>query len=37
MAVSGAMRWSQTANYGVLPNEALPNTFVTQAYDLDDK
>lgn len=32
----GAMRWAQTANYGVLPNEAMPNTFLAQAYDLDD-
>jgi sialate O-acetylesterase len=32
----GAMRWAQTANYGVLPNPAIPNSFVAQAYDLDD-
>jgi hypothetical protein len=32
----GTMRWSQTANYGVLPNPSLPNTFSAQAYDLDD-
>ena len=31
-----AFRWAQTANYGVLPNPAMPNTFVAQAYDLDD-
>ena len=31
-----ALRWSQTGNYGVLPNSALPNTFLAQAYDLGD-
>ena len=31
-----AFRWAQTANYGVLPNPAMPNTFAAQAYDLDD-
>jgi hypothetical protein len=31
-----AFRWAQTANYGVLPNPAMPNTFVAQAYDLND-
>ena len=30
------MRWSQTGNYGVLPNAALPNTFLAHAYDLGD-
>ena len=30
------MRWSQTANYGVLPNAAMPNTFLAHAYDLGD-
>jgi sialate O-acetylesterase len=33
----GAMRQAQTANYGVTPNLALPNTFLAQAYDLDDE
>jgi len=33
----GAMRHAQTANYGVLPNPVLPNTFLAQAYDLDDE
>lgn len=33
----GAMRHAQTANYGVVPNAALPNTFLAQAYDLDDE
>jgi len=33
----GAMRHAQTANYGILPNAALPNTFLAQAYDLDDE
>ena len=35
-----AFRWSQTANYGVLPNAVMPQTYVAQAYDLvcnDDK
>ena len=31
-----AFRWSQTANFGVLPNTAMPRTFVAQAYDLND-
>ena len=32
----GGMRWSQTANYGVLPNPAMPATFLAHAYDLHD-
>ena len=32
----GGMRWSQTANYGVNPNPAMPATFVAQAYDIGD-
>ncbi len=32
----GTMRWAQTASYGMAPNPALPNTFVAQAYDLND-
>jgi len=32
----GAFRWAQTANYGVAPNPAMPNTFLAQAYDLND-
>ena len=32
----GAMRLAQTAGYGVLPNEEMPNTFLAQAGDLDD-
>eukprot|EP00658_Telonema_sp_P-2_P024268 TRINITY_DN19753_c0_g1_i3.p1 TRINITY_DN19753_c0_g1~~TRINITY_DN19753_c0_g1_i3.p1 ORF type:complete len:493 (-),score=82.52 TRINITY_DN19753_c0_g1_i3:240-1718(-) len=32
----GTMRWAQTAGYGVLPNPAMPNTFLAQSYDLDD-
>lgn len=31
-----AFRWSQTANYGVLPNPAMPHTFMAHAYDLGD-
>jgi hypothetical protein len=31
-----AFRWAQTANYGVLPNPAMPRTFVAQAYGLND-
>jgi len=33
----GMMRHAQTANYGVLPSPELPNTFLAQAYDLDDE
>jgi hypothetical protein len=33
----GAMRIAQTAGYGVLPNAELPNTFIAQAYDLEDQ
>jgi len=32
----GTMRWAQTAGYGTMPNPAMPNTFVAQAYDLND-
>jgi len=32
----GAMRLAQTAGYGVLPNDALPNSFFAQAGDLED-
>jgi hypothetical protein len=31
-----SMRWAQTASYGVLPNPAMPQTFVAQAFDLND-
>jgi para-nitrobenzyl esterase len=31
-----AIRWSQTANYGHLPNPEMPNTFLAQAFDLGD-
>lgn len=30
------MRWSQTANYGLLPNKAMPHSFLAQVYDLGD-
>lgn len=30
------MRWSQTADFGTLPNSAMPKTFLAQAYDLGD-
>lgn len=30
------MRWSQTANYGVWPNPAMPNSFGAQVYDIGD-
>jgi len=33
----GAMRIAQTLSYGVLPSPATPNTFLAQAYDLDDE
>jgi len=32
----GAMHWAQTANYGVLPNPVMPNTFLAQTFDLND-
>jgi hypothetical protein len=32
----GSMRIAQTGSYGVLPNPDMPNTFLAQAYDLDD-
>ena len=28
------MRWSQTGNYGVLPNEIMPATFLAQGFDI---
>jgi hypothetical protein len=30
------MRWAQTGGYGVLPNNAMPNTFLVQSYDVDE-
>jgi hypothetical protein len=33
----GTMRIAQTMSYGVLPTPDVPNTFVAQAYDLDDE
>eukprot|EP00038_Savillea_parva_P008482 m.177256 g.177256 ORF g.177256 m.177256 type:complete len:720 (-) comp14315_c0_seq1:22-2181(-) len=33
----GAMRQAQTGGFGVLPNDGMPNTFLAQAYDLDDQ
>ena len=33
----GPMRVAQTAGYGVLPNADLPNTWIVQAYDLEDE
>ena len=32
----GGMRWSQTANYGTLPNTAMRDSFLAQVYDLGD-
>ena len=32
----GNFRWAQTASYGQLPNEAMPNSFIANAYDLGD-
>lgn len=32
----GAMNIAQTASYGTLPNPAMPNTFLAEAYDLND-
>lgn len=31
-----SFRWSQTGNYGVLPNVAMPNTFLAHGYDIGD-
>lgn len=31
-----ALRWSQTGNYGDLPNPAMPDTFIGHAFDLGD-
>ena len=31
-----ALRWSQTANFGSLPNVLMPNTFLAHAYDIPD-
>ena len=30
------IRWSQSANYGVLPNAAVPNAWLTQLFDMGD-
>lgn len=30
------IRWHQTADVGYLPNEKMPNTFLSVAYDLAD-
>jgi hypothetical protein len=30
------LRWAQTANFGVVPNPAMPNVFSANAYDLGD-
>ena len=30
------LRWQQTANYGVVPNDKMPNTFMAVAMDLPD-
>ena len=32
----GAMNMAQTGSYGVLPNAAMPNTFIAETYDLND-
>jgi len=32
----GGMRWSQTANFGVLPNAMMENTYLAQAFDMGD-
>lgn len=33
----GTMRIAQTMSFGVLPTPTMPNTFLAQAYDLDDE
>jgi len=35
-SVMGDFRWAQTANYGILPNPVMSNTFVAQGYDIGD-
>jgi len=30
-------RWQQTANYGYLPNDAMPRTFLAVTIDLPDE
>jgi hypothetical protein len=30
----GNFRWAQTASYGQLPNEAMPNSFMANAYGM---
>ena len=32
----GGMYFAQTASYGVLPNPAMPNSFLAHAFDLED-
>lgn len=32
----GAMNLAQTASYGVVPNPDMPNTFMAEAFDLND-
>jgi sialate O-acetylesterase len=32
----GGLRWAQSANYGAVPNPALPNVFAADAHDLGD-
>ena len=32
----GGLRWSQSGNYGTLPNELMKKTFLAHAYDLGD-
>lgn len=31
-----SFRWAQSANFGVVPNDALPNVFLAHAHDLAD-
>ena len=32
----GSFRWAQSGGYGVVPNAAMPNVFMAQAFDLAD-
>ena len=32
----GGMRWSQTGNFGTLPSDEMPMTFLAHAYDLGE-
>ena len=33
---TGDFRWSQSLNYGIMPNPSLPNMFMVEGYDIGD-